>query len=143
AEPAAPVKEEEIDLVAEITQHGAKGLEKVLGKLGYAKKAEVAQVINSTRTQITTEAALLANYPELGNDASPLFQKTAEIFNQLKSDPDMARSPKLMEIAARTAAAELKLEAGNGTGRSRRAVSPPIENDEEAVDDDAENDRTA
>src|ERR1051325_9790833 len=110
---AAPEPEDDIDLVDVITKDGIKGLDRALAKLGYAKQADVKAEIGATRAQISTEAAVLAKYPDLSDNGSPLFKKTAEIFNQLRQDPDMAKSPRLMEIAARTATAELAIR-GDG-----------------------------
>jgi hypothetical protein len=102
-----PEPEPDIDVVSELSTNGVKGLETVLKKLGYVKAKDVDTRIATTRAEITDQARLFQSYPDLQNEASPLFKATARIYNQLKGDPTLARSPKLIEIAARTAKAEL------------------------------------
>lgn len=130
-----PDEIEEIDVVNELTANGAKGLDKVLRTLGYAKQSDVRQEISATRTQISAETAVLSKYPDLADESSPLFAKTAEIYNQLRSDSHMAKSPRLMEIAARTASAELALGAGRGQRRGQ-ARSDDDEGGGRETDDD-------
>jgi hypothetical protein len=132
-EPAVEAEPEpDIDLVDVITKDGIKGLDRALAKLGYVKQSDVDSKIGATRAQIASESAVLSKYPDLADNNSPLFAKTAEIYNQLRQDPDMARSSRLMEIAARTASAEL---AKGGDTRSKRRGAPEPE---DQVDDDFE-----
>lgn len=120
---------DELDLVDIITTKGAKGLAEVMTRLGYAKRSDIELQISSTRNQISAEAAVLAKYPDLADSNSPLFEKTAEIFNQLRQDPHMAESDNLMLIAARTAAAELGLS--NDNTRGQRRAAPKADEDED------------
>jgi len=124
-----PEPEPDIDLVSEITTNGVKGLETVLARLGYAKRDDIHREIGATRAEITEQSRLLQEYPELGDEQSEFFQETAKVYNQLKTDPIMAKSPKLIAIAARMAKAEM------GTPARRRAAPAA-----HAPDDDYEDD---
>jgi hypothetical protein len=129
----------DVDLVEQITTHGAKGLDTVLRRLGYAKTSEVRAEIGSTRAQITSEATLMAQYPELADDQSPLFHATASIYNSLKGDPEFkGAGSKLIAMAARTAKAELKLKGGDGRGNRRGAPVDELDPDDEAFEEDEE-----
>ncbi len=111
----------EIDIVNELTANGTKGLESVLAKLGYAKKADIESRISATRSEITDQATLLRKYPDLEDDSSPFFKATAAVYNSLKTDPHMAKSSRLIEIAARTAKAEMP--------QTRRRAAEPEDDD--------------
>jgi hypothetical protein len=141
AEKPAPVADnlDDVDLVDIITTQGAKGLGSVIERMGYVKRSEVANEIQATRGADRAETAVLAAYPALADNSSPLFAKTAEIWNQLKQDPDMARSPQLMMIAARTAAAELGLKADpRGQRQPGRTREPDPDGDDYIQDEDQE-----
>ena len=119
---AAPPAEDtldDVDLVDIITTKGAKGLGEVMGRMGYVKRSEVAQDINASRAASNSEAAVLAKYPDLADNGSPMFERTAEIWNLLRTDPHMAKSDNLMMIAARTASAELGLSVDQPRSRRR------------------------
>lgn len=120
----------EVDLVDEISTKGVKGLDALLKKLGYAKTNDVANAIGQTRAEITDQASLLTAYPDLGDADSPFFKATAKIFNSLKTDPHMAKSPKLIATAARLAKAEM------GNAPRRKAAPDPDEDGGEVLDDD-------
>lgn len=139
AQPAQRVEEPEaekiddIDLVDIITTRGAEGLREVLSRMGFAKREELIAEVVATRGAERAEEVVLKKYPDLADNSSPLFKKTAEIWNQLKQDPDMARSQNLMMIAARTAAAELGLKA-DARGGPRR--SPEVDEYDDYDDED-------
>lgn len=121
--PAAPKKEDEpepklsVDLVDALTNGDNKAVRTALREMGFVSQDEVNRTIAQTRAQITDETAILAKYPELGDDNSALFKRTGQIYNELSADPAMKNSPKLIAVAARMAKAELSAEGGKG-GRS-------------------------
>ncbi len=134
-----PEPDEDIDLVSEITTNGAKGLAKVLDKLGYVKRRDVEQSIASTRNEITQDAAMLRDYPDLADTKSPFFRATAAIYNSLTADDERAKNnPKTIRYAARLAKAEM------ATAPRRRGDPDPDEDlDSERYDDDPDAARIA
>jgi hypothetical protein len=142
AKPAAAAEPEpeptlSVDLVDALTNGDAKAIKRGLRDLGFVSEAEVNERIQQTRSQITQETQLITRYPFLGagQEQTPEFQRASEIYRELAADPHMAKSPKLLETAARMAAAEL----GQADTRETRR-RPVVEIDDE---DEQEADRVA
>lgn len=100
-----------VDLVDAITSGNKKQIKAALKEMGVALRDEVDRDIDTkignTRAQIAHEAQLYSKYPDLQDESSALFERTKEIYQDLAKDPTMAKSPKLVEAAARIANAEL------------------------------------
>jgi hypothetical protein len=113
AKPVEDVKLSE-DLVDAVSSGDAKRVKKLMGEIGLVDKTEVAQLVNERAEQIiaeqnakTIEQQLYADNPDLKNQDSPLFRAAARHYQDLKQDPAMARSPRLMQTAVKLAKAEL------------------------------------
>jgi hypothetical protein len=111
---AAKVEEDEAedkplssDLVDAISSGDKKLVQKLFREMGFVSAREVDNKIGQTRAQITEESKLYGKYPELQDNTSEFFKSAAAHYNDLASDPTLAKSPKLIEIAAKLAAAEL------------------------------------
>jgi len=102
-----PAAEEEIDVIEALTDEGAKGLDKVLKRLGYARVEDIDQKIERTRGQITQDARLLGRFPDLGDEKSEFFAATAKRYEQLKKNEGIRGSGMLMELAAELAEKDL------------------------------------
>jgi hypothetical protein len=116
--------EEEIDVIEALTSDGAKGLDRVLRKLGYARVEEIDQKIERTRAQITQDARLLGRFPDLGDEKSEFFALTAKRYEQLKGNKGIRESGMLMELAAELAEKDFatgKKAQGGGRRREREA----------------------
>lgn len=132
--PGAKADEEEeeapklsVDLVDALTNGDAKQIKKALRELGFVESKDVDHKIGTTRAQMTEEARLYGRYPDLQDEESELYQETRAIYLDLAKDPSMAKSPKLVETAAKMAARILGQEEKKP---SRRAVA------REAADED-------
>jgi hypothetical protein len=132
----APVKEEKADepdpalssdLVDAISSGDKKLVQKLFKEMGFVSSKDVDKAISTTRAQITEEAKLYGAFPELQDNKSELFQLTAAKYNELASDPILAKSGKLIEIAAKLAAAELGTEKAKPA--NRRAAADEEETD--------------
>ena len=129
-EPEAP--KVTVDLVDALTTGDHTAIAKAMREMGFVSKHEVQAEIAATRSQITAESQLLNKYPDLADDQSEFFKLTGTIYNELASDPAMAKSGKLVEVAARMAKGEL------GGSTSRRTPAPLSDDD---PDEDPEEDR--
>jgi hypothetical protein len=133
-----PDKEEEaekltVDLVEAITNGDAKQIKAAMRELGFVQKGEVSHEIDSkigtTKAQIVHEAKLYKEYPDLEDENSELFEKTKEVYTELVAkDKDLQKSPKLVEMAARIAQAELGKTAGKPKPKSK---TEPDEDEDE------------
>ena len=129
AEEAAPAVS--VDLVEAITNGDTKAIAKAMRELGFVSAKEVQQAIGSTRRQMTDEQKLYEKFPDLEDDKSELFQRTAQIFNDLASDPHMKNSPRLAEVAAKLAAKELDDEPAARRRPAREEADEDFDEDEE------------
>jgi hypothetical protein len=111
---AAPAVEE-TDLLDLITSKGEKGLKDYLKKQGFVSADEVDSKVNDKAVQITSEAQLLKDYPDLGDSKSEFFRSTAQFYGELKKDGVPERAA--MKLAAQQA--EL---AGIRTGKIKTAA---------------------
>ncbi len=134
AAPAAPTPEPEpkitVDLVDALTNGDHKGVRQALREMGFVSQEEVNRTIAETRAQITRETQILQQYPELANEGSEFFKRTGQVYNELASDPSLKNSPRLVEMAARIAKAELGTGDDTRTTRRRTAREPEPEPDE-------------
>jgi hypothetical protein len=87
AKPAAAASEpgDDVDLLDLVTSKGAKGLDDLIAKRGYVRKADVETMIESRATQMTKEAELLGRFPDLRNQGSDFFKETAIHYGNLKN----------------------------------------------------------
>jgi hypothetical protein len=120
-----------VDLVDALTNGDHKAIAQAMREMGFVSAAEVQREIAATRQQITAESKLFSSYPDLQDDKSEFFARTGEIYNELASDPQMAKSGKLVEVAARMAKAEL------GSAAPRRRAAESVDDPE----DDPEEER--
>jgi len=126
---AAKVEEDEAedkplssDLVDAISSGDKKLVTKLFREMGFVSSREVDNKIGQTRAQITEESKLYGKYPELQDNTSEFFKSAAAHYNDLASDPVLAKSPKLIEIAAKLAAAELGGEEPEPKPKRREAA---------------------
>jgi len=129
--------EEEIDVIEALTSDGAKGLDRVLRKLGYARVEEIDQKIERTRGQITQDARLLGRFPELGDEKSEFFAATAKRYEQLKGNKGIRESGMLMELAAELAEKDLGTGKKAPSGDRRREPEGDQDDDRDYSDDRA------
>lgn len=132
AKPAAvEPKKPTVDLVDALTSGDHELIARGFREMGFVSEEEVDQRIGATRAQITQEAKLLRDYPELEDDKSALWERTGTIYQDLARDPALKGSPRLIELAARTAKAELSAEGVKPTHRAPR-VAVDIDDEAEA-----------
>jgi hypothetical protein len=79
-----PVPEEEVDILDILATQGAKGFDAFMRKRGYVQQAEVDATVNAKGQQLSTEAELLANYPDLKDHSSDFFRATAANYGELR-----------------------------------------------------------
>jgi hypothetical protein len=103
AAPAAAAAVEEIDLLDLITSRGEKGLKEYLKKQGFVSADEVDAKVNDKASQLTGEAQLVKEYPDLADQKSEFFKATAGFYGELKKEGVPER------VAMRMAAKEAKL----------------------------------
>ena len=132
-----PAAEEEIDVIEALTDEGAKGLDKVLKRLGYARVEDIDQKIERTRGQITQDARLLGRFPELGDEKSEFFAATAKRYEQLKGNKGIRESGMLMELAAELAEKDLGTGKKAPSGDRRREPEGDQDDDRDYSDDRA------
>jgi hypothetical protein len=102
----------------------AKGIEPIIAELNrrglLISKQDVVKlsaegtrrIVAHERGKMTIDAQLARDFPELKDDASPLFQETAKIFRQnVELDPNLRKSPAALLMAAHQAKAELAAKA--------------------------------
>lgn len=77
------------------------------------KEAEkiARQVVGSESKKLQSDAELLRKFPDLGDEKSDLFRRTAEIYQaEVKRDPALKRSTAALMLSARAAKAEIDAE---------------------------------
>ncbi len=114
AEEAPKLSEDAVDA---ISSGDPKRIKALLSGLGFVERTEVTREIQATKNEVVSESALLNQYPDLNDQTSEFFKATARHFNDLKQDPDMAKSPRIMQVAAKLANSEL-----NGGNAKRQQV---------------------
>jgi hypothetical protein len=95
---AAPGSDDEPDVLDLITSKGVKGLDELLAKRGYVRQDQVEATVNARAAQLSAEAQLVKDYPDLGKKDSEFFKATAAEYGELKK----AKIPEVlaMQIAA-------------------------------------------
>jgi hypothetical protein len=101
AKPAAEAKAEQIDLLDLITSKGEAGLADWIKKQGLVSRDDVAGMVNEKAAQLTSEAQLIKDYPDLSDAKSEFFQATAQFYGELKKDGVPERMA--MKLAAQQA----------------------------------------
>jgi hypothetical protein len=85
--PAVVASEDEQDILDVITAKGSKGFDELLDKYakkrGFVSREEAESITNSKASQLTEEAALVKEYPELGDKKSEFFLATANEYATL------------------------------------------------------------
>lgn len=108
------------DLVDAISSNDAKRISKALKSMGFVRAKDVERTIQATRGAMTREAALLREYPDLGDEKSELYEATARHYRDLiADDPALSKSPSTLRMAAKLAKAEL---GGQASGEEDRAA---------------------
>jgi hypothetical protein len=86
-EPAAArteaAEEDTDDILDVITSKGAKGLEQLLEKKGFVRKADVDATVNAKASELVKERELMETYPDLANKSSDFFKSTALHYGNL------------------------------------------------------------
>lgn len=77
------VDDDNVDVLDVLTTKGVKGLDELMAKRGYVRKDYVDQTVDGKANQITSEAQLLKDYPDLSNKKSEFFQATAMEYGSL------------------------------------------------------------
>lgn len=99
-----------------------------------SRKAAVTaakQIVGKTRTQVTTESAILRDFPDLADPESELYKATVpHIQAAVRLDPGAARNPSTLFLAATAAKAALDAKGG-GRQRGDRDVDPEDEEEED------------
>jgi hypothetical protein len=99
--------EEEQDLLEIVASKGAKGLDALLEKRGFAKQKDIDAKVDAKVSQVEREGQLLKDYPDLGDKNSAFFKDTAAAFGALKSSG--VPEDQAMSLAAeRTALAHIR-----------------------------------
>jgi len=83
ATPAAEEPEEEVDVLDVLTTQGAKGLDAILAKRGYARLNQVDERVNNRATQLLAEQKLQEDYPDLKDYSSDFFKSTSQHYGRL------------------------------------------------------------
>jgi hypothetical protein len=80
-----PIETPEIeeDPIEVMSKKGGKGLTELVAKSGFVTKAELASAIETRARQLTDEAALTKEYPDLLDPKSELFKQTATHYRLL------------------------------------------------------------
>jgi hypothetical protein len=75
--------EEDPDLLDVVTGQGVKGLEKILEKKGFVRRADVDATVQAKAAELAKERELMETYPELSNRNSEFFKTTAMHYGTL------------------------------------------------------------
>jgi hypothetical protein len=143
AKTAAKADEEDNTDLLEVAAKGPKAMKEWLAKQGFVSKAEVDNLVTSKASQMTREARLVEQFPELKDQKSEFFKDTATEYGALKSqgvpehiamelaaervsirrggtDDGEGRTKKETDDADRKA--RVKAQAGEGTKRQMRTA---------------------
>jgi hypothetical protein len=118
------------DFVDELSKIGPKAVQKLVEKMGYVRKQDVAKMaaeisrdiaraeVRAEVTKRTHDAELVQRFPALKDESSELFKETGKVFRAaVAKDPRLKASPVALMMAAE--AAEEKLKARNGARRPK------------------------
>lgn len=107
------------EFIDELSKLGPKALQKVVARMGYVNKEDVAKlakdiaqrVVNRERGRMTSDAELISRFPDLRDAKSELYEETSKRFRAaVARDPKAKNSPVTLFLAAE--AAELALGQG-------------------------------
>jgi hypothetical protein len=100
-----------------------------------SRKAAVTaakQIVGKTRAQVTSESAILRDFPDLADPESELYKATVpHIQAAVRLDPGAARNPSTLFLAATAAKAALDAKKGGGKQRGDRDDFEPDDEEEE------------
>lgn len=82
--PVATGDDDDPDLLELITTKGVKGLDALMAKRGYVRADQVDAKVNAKASQLTEEAKLVQQYPQLNDNNSEFFKVTATHYGTLK-----------------------------------------------------------
>jgi hypothetical protein len=127
APPADDLPEDAAGFTDLLTSKGPGVLKQYIKKWGYVAGDEVERIATTraneiveakTRT-VTAESRIDREFPELANTASPLYQRTSQILQEMVGmDANAAKSPASLYAAAKAAKAEI-------TAAKPAPVAPP------------------
>jgi hypothetical protein len=78
-----PEPEDDTDILDVLTTQGVKGFDALLAKRGFVRAADVDARVNSKAAQLTAEADLINQYPDLRKRDSAFFVATARHYGDL------------------------------------------------------------
>jgi hypothetical protein len=90
---AAADPDDDIDILEVITTKGKKGLDDLLAKSGFVRKADVDKAVEAKTASVLKQQDILKAYPDLADKKSEFFKDTAEQYGILVKqgvDPDVA-----------------------------------------------------
>lgn len=130
------------DKWAEAVSKGPQAVEKFIRAKGFLTRSEAAEMaadiaakvarrtVDVERQKMGSDAAIMRDFPDLGNPQSDLFKETASQVKKLVAmDPRARNSPATLYAAAEAAKARLEVKAA---GTRRR--SPEREEDDDVYD---------
>jgi len=127
---ATPEPEEDEDLLDLITTKGVKGLDALMTKRGYVRRDEVDHKVNAKATQVTDEARLVAQYPELNDNKSDFFMATATRYGTLVKNG----TPEHMAMRLAAEGAELEMiRAGKMQTPAEKAAATKAQRETERL----------
>jgi hypothetical protein len=106
-----------------------------------AAKTAATQVVKHARTEVTRESVVIREFPDLANPESDLFKATAaHVRNAVRLDPNAAKNPTTLYLAAQAAKAELGAKSARGArpqdGDRQQNRPGPLNDDFELEEDD-------
>lgn len=114
--PADDLPEDAAGFTDLLTSKGPGVLKQYIKKWGYVPGDEVEriatnranEIVQQTTRTVTAEARIDREFPELANTASPLYQRTSQLLQEMVAmDANAAKSPATLYAAAGRAKAEL------------------------------------
>ncbi len=100
-----------------LSTKGSKAIAAYLKREGLITRAEAEEIaqksargaVAAAKKSIQQDTRLLSSHPELNDESTPMYKLTGEIYRDMvRDDPSMKDSPAALNLAARTAKAELK-----------------------------------
>jgi hypothetical protein len=121
-----------VDLVDAISSGDRKAIKQALKELGMVEAGEVEARIQAARGQIESNATLLAQYPDLGDNSSEMFALTREIYQEL-AEGSSDSPQQILQKAAKQAARHLDIQP-----RGRKPARQAEDEDEDAEEREQE-----
>lgn len=149
--PAAKVEpaedEDEIDPIEAMSKNGSKGFRDLGKRSGFMTKDEVNNLVEARAQQLTVEAQLAKDFPQITDQSSEFFKATAKEYGELtaqgiphltamKQAPRMAKlalmeAGKLMPAAEREEREQRSVAAGGDRSRGKGGKSSADEESDE------------